>query len=714
MERLGSLFWSGVTVLALVGILSSIAAPIALAGPIVRITDPAHEQTVQGQILVDVAFRTDSDQPISRIDLLIDGELARQYPLDPPRLSGRQSFNWDFTSLAGTKHTISARAIDVLGEIGMATITVTVAGARSSGPGGQDRIPPVVNIYYPAHGAEVSGQVPIKADASDNVGVKYVFFYINGKVHKLIMNSPPYEDLWDTTNMPDGPAVLQVKTMDEAENEGASAEVTVFVSNRQMTTTPEAAVAAPPVAASPADVPVVSGTGTAPQQSSPVAEEPSMATATGGSAPEAARVGYVAPIGDYAASCRTSSPERMLAGLPRSEQPVQTSDYEVADIAPELSAAEVASDAVYEPMIASSDYGARMTMPRRLAETSSHIVTAIATRSDTGEPLGPQLASGDAAQRVTMPRTRIEHQPTLESAAELRPGWVVLEPSLELTPDRAQVAARITAPLRSLTPTEVLAMDMGDLDALVVEGGPEADLGSIIARLEVRTTSPQRMLEDSARLSLAGTGTGAQYAAAPAAIELETVSPEGRLTLPGQLSRRTDPVLDMPLTAFEPRTETASEMRIAVLPERASRAAIPADGRLTLPGRPNIAPVASTAFEDIQVLFNSDALELLASPEMREGISMAPLREIFEHSDGVLYWYPVEKRVHAARPGTEMSLKIGDPRVTVNDQERTLQVAPYIKQGRTMVPLQFLADTLDVTITFNPETGQICLTSNEF
>jgi hypothetical protein len=61
-----------------------------------------------------------------------------------------------------------------------------------------------------------------------------------------------------------------------------------------------------------------------------------------------------------------------------------------------------------------------------------------------------------------------------------------------------------------------------------------------------------------------------------------------------------------------------------------------------------------------------------------------------------------------------MQITIGDPEVTVNDHSRVLQVAPYIKRGRTMVPLQFLADTLDVTVTFNPDSGQICLTSNEF
>jgi hypothetical protein len=155
-------------------------------------------------------------------------------------------------------------------------------------------------------------------------------------------------------------------------------------------------------------------------------------------------------------------------------------------------------------------------------------------------------------------------------------------------------------------------------------------------------------------------------------------------------------------------------MRIAVLPEAASRAAIPGDGRTTVPGDATIAPIAASSFEDVEVLLNSETLELLAAPELKRGMSIAPLREIFEHSDGVLYWFPIEKKVRATRPGTDMQITIGDPEVTVNDHSRVLQVAPYIKRGRTMVPLQFLADTLDVTVTFNPDSGQLCLTSNEF
>ena len=60
----------------------------------------------------------------------------------------------------------------------------------------------------------------------------------------------------------------------------------------------------------------------------------------------------------------------------------------------------------------------------------------------------------------------------------------------------------------------------------------------------------------------------------------------------------------------------------------------------------------------------------------------------------------------------DLGLRIGERTAQVNYQPRELQLAPYIKNGRTMVPLQFLADVLDLTLTINPDSGQIVISSN--
>jgi hypothetical protein len=104
---------------------------------------------------------------------------------------------------------------------------------------------------------------------------------------------------------------------------------------------------------------------------------------------------------------------------------------------------------------------------------------------------------------------------------------------------------------------------------------------------------------------------------------------------------------------------------------------------------------------------------LRAAPTVVDGISIAPLREIFESCDGVLYWYHVDKRVKAINPNVEMHLKIGNPVAEVNGDEEQLVLAPFIKNGRTMLPLEFIAGTLDVTVSFNSSTGELIICSND-
>ncbi len=681
MERLGSLFWSGVALAALLGMLGSIAAPVVLASPVVSIREPSHGQVVEGQIVIDVAYRTDSEEPVTRIDLLIDGDLVRQYSLSTPRLQGTQSFQWDFSSKPGGTYSISARAVDAAGAVGSATISVSVQTARTRTPDRRDGIPPVINIYYPAHGSVVSGEVEIKAEASDDSGVKYVFFYINGRVHKIIMNAPPWVDRWDTTRVPDGKYVLQAKAMDEAENVGRSAEVTVVVQNHDMTLAAPESIEeqvgtteprAPAIGTRPPaqTTPVETTPQVTEREFSVEHEQPTLIAARTETEARRAEVGYVSAIREEGAHARTSTPRR-IATLPRPERPELTPAGSLTVDADAIRVSEMAADgdAIHEFEIAAIEHSPRITMPRHLPEATSRDIT-----------------------------------PSTGDAVAFHADRVVLEPAMQLTAEPDVSPGRTTTPIHNLVPSETLVTDQARMSALVLDHEPKSEAGTIAARFEARTTLPARITSEEEQLAVA-LPRAMDRSTKPLTVAPEFAEPPVRTTPPSYA-----PVLGRPSAAEVEEAAT----RIAVLPERASKAAIPVDGRLTRPGEPQIAPVASSTFQDIEIVFNNETLELLAAPELREGISLAPLREIFESSDGVLYWYPIEKRVRATRPGTDMELTIGDPEVTVNDTAHVLQVAPYIKQGRTMVPLQFLADTLDVTVTFNPETGQIRITSNEF
>jgi hypothetical protein len=124
--------------------------------------------------------------------------------------------------------------------------------------------------------------------------------------------------------------------------------------------------------------------------------------------------------------------------------------------------------------------------------------------------------------------------------------------------------------------------------------------------------------------------------------------------------------------------------------------------------------MATVDLGDISVVYDEEQLVLRTPALVRRGITIAPLREIFERTDGVLYWYPVEKRVRAVGPRATVGLKIGDKTAQVNGEPKLLQLEPFIKRGRTMVPAAFLAEALDVVIKFDPESKRILITSTDY
>jgi hypothetical protein len=93
-----------------------------------------------------------------------------------------------------------------------------------------DTTDPTVTITAPVASATVSGTVNVTADASDDVGVTVVRFFVGGTA---IGNdtTAPYSVSWDTTTAANGAVVLTAEAEDAAGNVGTSDEVSVNVSN---------------------------------------------------------------------------------------------------------------------------------------------------------------------------------------------------------------------------------------------------------------------------------------------------------------------------------------------------------------------------------------------------------------------------------------------------------------------------------------------------
>lgn len=95
----------------------------------------------------------------------------------------------------------------------------------------QDREPPKAIITSPPNGSTVSGSVTITADATDNVGVTRVVYYVDGR-EVGSSSTAPHQIRWESTTVADGIRSLVVNAYDAAGNVGISDPVRVTVRNQ--------------------------------------------------------------------------------------------------------------------------------------------------------------------------------------------------------------------------------------------------------------------------------------------------------------------------------------------------------------------------------------------------------------------------------------------------------------------------------------------------
>lgn len=134
---------------------------------------------------------------------------------------------------------------------------------------------------------------------------------------------------------------------------------------------------------------------------------------------------------------------------------------------------------------------------------------------------------------------------------------------------------------------------------------------------------------------------------------------------------------------------------------------LPADSRIKA-GASLVVP-RSGAFD---IAFNGVVLAFDVQPRIQAGVKLAPFRQIFEHTGGRLYWFGGDAQtVKAVNATRDIELRIGSDRAQVNNHALTMEHAPFLESGRTIVPLTFIRDALGVNIHFDRRTGRLLIES---
>jgi hypothetical protein len=130
------------------------------------------------------------------------------------------SVNWNTTASPNGSHVLTLLVHDAYGTP-TTSVPVTVIA---------DNLAPTVSITEPEDGKKVSGKVTVSADASDNIGVAGVQFYLDRESLGDEVTSAPFSIDWDTTSTKDEHTLVAI-ARDAAGNTTTSNYVTVTVSN---------------------------------------------------------------------------------------------------------------------------------------------------------------------------------------------------------------------------------------------------------------------------------------------------------------------------------------------------------------------------------------------------------------------------------------------------------------------------------------------------
>lgn len=101
------------------------------------------------------------------------------------------------------------------------------------------------------------------------------------------------------------------------------------------------------------------------------------------------------------------------------------------------------------------------------------------------------------------------------------------------------------------------------------------------------------------------------------------------------------------------------------------------------------------------VLVNNEMDTLDVAPYIKDSRTYVPLRALAQSFGAEVNWDEKTGEITVDGNGTKVVLEVGKTTYTVNDNEKTMDVAPELDSaaGRTLVPVRFVAEALGYTVT---------------
>jgi len=108
-------------------------------------------------------------------------------------------------------------------------------------------------------------------------------------------------------------------------------------------------------------------------------------------------------------------------------------------------------------------------------------------------------------------------------------------------------------------------------------------------------------------------------------------------------------------------------------------------------------------------LINDSTYTLEASPTIVSGRTMVPLRFIGEAFGATFNYDSIFKIVDINFNGQEIKMQIGIKTAFVNGKATSLDIVPYIVNGRTLVPIRFISEVFGADVSWDGTTKTVTI-----
>lgn len=125
-----------------------------------------------------------------------------------------------------------------------------------------------------------------------------------------------------------------------------------------------------------------------------------------------------------------------------------------------------------------------------------------------------------------------------------------------------------------------------------------------------------------------------------------------------------------------------------------------------------VTPIGAANYTTPTIVIDSRTIQSDTAPYIVSGTTLVPLRVISENMGASVDWNEAERKVTVKKGNTTITLQIDEYLAYVNGDALTISMAPRISNGRTMVPLRFIGETLDCEVGWDAETKTVIITTN--